>query len=159
PPPLPVPDRARTLREILRLTTNDPKYGLGAVALFVVMVVLGVDGSVLPWLWADVVDGTGGLFRPTIAIVAGLLVTIPVSYSRWKWSREWWGRQMLRISLRLVHGQTGPRRVSLHSPAEVVAQGGDTERVVVLADNMIDQSIATAVLISMTVVSGTVLPA
>ena len=37
---------------------------------------------------------------------------------------------MLRISLRLVHGQTGPRRVSAHTPAEVVAQGGDTERVV-----------------------------
>ena len=48
---------------------------------------------------------------------------------------------MLRISLRLVHGQTGPRRVSKHTPAEVVAQGGDTERVVQLADNLIDQFI------------------
>ena len=48
---------------------------------------------------------------------------------------------MLRISLRLVHGQTGPRRVSKHTPAEVVAQGGDTERVVMLADNLIDQFI------------------
>ena len=30
---------------------------------------------------------------------------------------------------------TGPRRVSSHTPAEVIAQGGDTERVVILFDN------------------------
>jgi ABC-type bacteriocin/lantibiotic exporter with double-glycine peptidase domain len=65
---------------------------------------------------------------------------------------------MLRISLRLVHGQTGPRRVSSHTPAEVVAQGGDTERVVILADNLIDQSIAVVALVAMTVVSGTFVP-
>jgi ABC-type multidrug transport system fused ATPase/permease subunit len=66
---------------------------------------------------------------------------------------------MLRISLRLVHGQTGPRRVSSYTPAEVVAQGGDTERVVILADNLIDQFIGAVVLISMTLVSGTIVPA
>ena len=59
---------------------------------------------------------------------------------------------MLRISLRLVHGQTGPRRVSAHTPAEVVAQGGDTERVVVLADNLIDQfACVVSSLVAMTV--------
>ena len=63
---------------------------------------------------------------------------LPLPYYTGKWFPEWWVRQMLRISLRLVHGQTGPRRVSAHTPAEVVAQGGDTERVVVLADNLID---------------------
>jgi ATP-binding cassette subfamily B protein len=159
PPPLPVPPRVRTLREILRLTTNDPRYGLGAVALFVILLVFGLDGSVLPWLWADVVDGTGGVFRPTAGIVAALVLVVPVSYATWKWYPQWWVRQLLRISLRLVYGQTGPRRVSAHTPAEVVAQGGDTERVVILADNMIDQFIALVVLVSMTVVSGTYLPA
>jgi len=159
PPPLPVPARARTLREILRLVTNDARYGIGAVALFVVIIVLGLDGSVLPWLWADLVDGTGGLFRPAAGIVAGLLVTLPMTYSTWKWFPEWWVRQLLRISLRLVHGQTGPRRVSMHTPAEVVAQVGDTERVVIRADNMIDQFISVIVVISMTVVSATVVPA
>ncbi len=159
PPPLPEAARARTLREIFRLTTNDARFGLGAVAMFVCMVLLGLDGSLLPWLWADLVDGAGGLFWPAAGIVAGLLVTAPMPYYTGKWFPEWWVRQMLRISLRLVHGQTGPRRVSAHTPAEVIAQGGDTERVVILADNMIDQFVSTIVLVSMTLVSGTVVPA
>jgi ABC-type multidrug transport system fused ATPase/permease subunit len=159
PPPLPQPPRARALREIFRLTVNDPRFGLAAVVLFVLMVLLGLDGSVLPWLWADLVDGTGSLFWPTAGIVAGLLLVVPLPYYTGAWYPEWWVRQMLRISLRLVHGQTGPRRVSAHTPAEVVAQGGDTERVVFLADNVVDQSIAVLVLVSMTAVSGTVVPA
>jgi ABC-type multidrug transport system fused ATPase/permease subunit len=159
PPPLAAPVRARTFREILRLATNDPRFGLGAVALFVFMAVLGLEGSVLPWLWADLVDGSGGLFWPAAGIVAGLLVTVPMPYYTSKWFPEWWVRQMLRISLRLVHGQTGPRRVSAYTPAEVVAQGGDTDRVVMLADNLIDQFACLVILISMTLVSGTVVPA
>ncbi|MEN3305647.1 MAG: ATP-binding cassette, subfamily bacterial [Micromonosporaceae bacterium] len=159
PPPLPQPAHARTLREIFRLAVNDPRFGLGSVFLFLFLVLLGLDGSVLPWLWSDLVDGSGGLFWPAVGIVAGLLVTAPVPYYTGKWFPEWWVRQMLRISLRLVHGQTGPRRVSAHTPAEVVAQGGDTERVVILADNLIDQFICALVLVSMTVVSGTLVPA
>jgi ABC-type multidrug transport system fused ATPase/permease subunit len=159
PPPLPEPARARTLREILRLVGNDARFGLGAVALFLVMVLLGLDGSVLPWLWADLVDGVGGLFWPAAGIVAALLVTTPLPYYTAKWFPEWWVRQMLRISLRLVHGQTAPRRVSAHTPAEVVAQGGDTERVVILADNVIDQFVCSVILVAMTLVSGSLVPA
>lgn len=159
PPPLPPPARTRTLREIFRLMNNDARFGLGAVALFLLMVLLGLDGSVLPWLWADLVDGTGDMLWPAVGIVAALLVTIPVPYYTGRWFPEWWVRQMLRISARLVHGQTGPRRVSAHTPAEVVAQGGDTERVVILADNLIDQFICAFILVSITVVSGSIVPA
>ena len=53
PPPLPRPPRVRTMREIVRLATNDPRYGLGAVALFVVLVLLGLDGAILPLLRLD----------------------------------------------------------------------------------------------------------
>jgi ATP-binding cassette subfamily B protein len=158
PPPVPDPPRSRTLREIVRLATNDPRYGLRAVSLFVIMVLLGLDGALLSWLWADLVDGRGDLFWPAAGIVAGLLVAIPVPFRTWQWFPEWWVRQMLRISARLVHGQTGPRRVSSHSPAAVVAQGGETERVVVLADNLIDQCIAALVLASITAVSGSIVP-
>jgi ABC-type multidrug transport system fused ATPase/permease subunit len=159
PPPLVAPARARTMHEILRLAANDPRYGLGALALFFVLLILGLDGAILPWLWADLVDGAGGTFWPAFGIVAGLLLALPIPYWTGKLFPEWWVRQMLRISLRLVHGQTGPRRVSQHTPAEVVAQGGDVERVVMLADNIIDQFAATVVIVSMTVVSGTVVPA
>jgi ATP-binding cassette subfamily B protein len=65
---------------------------------------------------------------------------------------------MLRIGLRLVHGQTGPRRVSAHTPAEVVAQSGDTERVVQLADNLLDQFTCLVVLISMALISDSMVP-
>ena len=159
PPPLPSPPRARTLREILRLATNDPRFGLGSVAIFVVMVLFGLDGTVLPWLWADLVDGIGDPLWPAVGIVAGLLVFAPLPYFVGRWYPEWWVRQMLRISLRLVHGQTGPRRVSKHTPAEVVAQGGDTDRVVFLADNLVDQFICLVFLVSMTAVSGSIVPA
>lgn len=159
PPPLPPPAPARTMREIARLTMNDRRFGLGAVALFLVMILLALDGPVLAWLWADLVDGTGSLFWPAAGIVAGLLVTLPTPYYTSKWFPEWWVRQMLRISLRLVHGQTGPRRVSAHTPAEVVAQGGDTERVVILADNVIDQFACAFLLVAMTLVSGSAVPA
>jgi ATP-binding cassette subfamily B protein len=159
PPPLPAPARARTLREIFRLVCNDPRYGLGAVVMFLLMMLFGLNGSVLPWLWAQFVDGAGTPFWPAAGIVAALLLVTPLPYYAGLWFPEWWVRQMLRISLRLVHGQTGPRRVSEHTPAEVVAQGGDTERVVMLADNMFDQMISMGIMIAMTLVSGTFVPA
>jgi ABC-type multidrug transport system fused ATPase/permease subunit len=158
-PVLPVPAPARTLLEICRLATNDARFGIASVAVFTVTIVLGLDGSLLPWLWADLVDGTGSLFWPAAGIVAGLLVTVPGPYLTDRWFPEWWVRQMLRISARLVYGQTGPRRGSAHTPAEVIAQSGDTERVVQLADNVIDQAVCLFFLISMTLISGTIVPA
>ncbi|MFI6241085.1 ATP-binding cassette domain-containing protein [Micromonospora sp. NPDC050795] len=158
PPPLPPVPPARTLREIFRLCTNDPRYGAAAVVLFLGLSLLGLDGPVLPWLWADLVDGTGNPYLPAVGIVAGLLVTLPLPFYTHVWFPQWWVRQMLRIGLRLVHGQTGPRRVSSHTPAEVVAQGGDTERVVQLADNVLDQTVALVLVVAMTAVTGSVVP-
>ncbi|WP_019871212.1 ABC transporter ATP-binding protein [Salinispora oceanensis] len=148
----------RTLREVFRLIGNDPRYGLAAMAPFVVLVLVGLAGPVLPWLWADVVDGVGEPWLPALGIAAGLLVTLPVHWYTTLWFQNWWVRQMLRINLRLVHGQTGPRRVSGYTPAEVVAQGGDTERVVELADNMVDQFFGLVLVVAMTVISGSVVP-
>ncbi|MFI6233152.1 ATP-binding cassette domain-containing protein [Micromonospora sp. NPDC050784] len=158
PPPLPPEPPARTLREIFRLCTNDPRYGATAIVLFLGLSLLGLDGPVLPWLWADLVDGTGNPYLPAVGIVAGLLVTLPLPFYTHVWFPQWWVRQMLRIGLRLVHGQTGPRRVSSHTPAEVVAQGGDTERVVQLADNVLDQTVALVLVVAMTAVTGSVVP-
>jgi len=158
-PTLPEAPRPKTLWEIVRLSTNDPRHGLAATALFLVLVVLGLDGAALPWLWAHLVDGTGGLLWPAVGIVAALACTAPIPYYTSRWFPEWWVRQMLRISLRLVHGQTGPRRISAHTPAEVIAQGGDTERVVILADNVVDQAACAVTLIAMTVISGSFVPA
>ncbi|MEW2374664.1 ABC transporter ATP-binding protein/permease [Micromonospora sp. NPDC047812] len=148
----------RGLREILRLCVNDARYGLASLSLFLLLVLIGLEGPVLPWLWADLVDGTGDPWKPALGIVLGLLVTLPVPYLTGLRFPQWWVRQMLRISLRLVHGQTGPRRVSGHTPAEVVAQGGDTERVVQLADNLMDQGISLLLLVTMTAVTGSVVP-
>src|SRR4051812_40818718 len=159
PPPLPEPPKARTLREVVRLVTNDPRYGLAAVGLFTGLSILGLDGSVLPWLWAQLVDDTGSVLGPAVGIVAALVVTVPIPYYTGAWFPQWWVMQMLRISLRLVHGQTGVRRVSAHTPAEVVAQGGDTERVVMLADNVVDQFTSVVIVVAMTLVSGSVVPA
>lgn len=159
PPPLPEPPRARTLREIARLTTNDARYGVAAVVLFGVLVLLGLDGAILPLLWADVVDGVGDPMGPAIGIAAALIVAIPTLFWTGAWFPEWWVRQMLRISQRLVHGQIGPRRISSYTPAEVVAQGGDTERVVMLADNMIDNAMAIVMIVAMTWASHSYVPA
>ncbi|WP_433537506.1 ATP-binding cassette domain-containing protein [Micromonospora sp. CA-249363] len=158
PPPLPPTPPARTFREIIRLCTNDPRYGAAAIVLFLGLSLLGLDGPVLPWLWADLVDETGSPYLPALGIVAGLLVTLPLPFYTHVWFPHWWVRQMLRIGLRLVHGQTGPRRVSSHTPAEVVAQGGDTERVVQLADNVLDQAVALVLVVAMTAVTGSVVP-
>ena len=159
PPPLPDPPPARTMREIVRLATNDPRYGVGAVLLFVVIVLLGLDGAILPLLWSYVVDGIGSPLYPAVAIAAGLLLPVPTLYHTHVWFPEWWVRQMLRISLRLVHGQIGPRRVSKYTPAEVVAQGGDTERVVMLADNVFDLLMSLVMIAAMTLASASVVPA
>ncbi|MER7415539.1 ABC transporter ATP-binding protein [Micromonospora peucetia] len=152
------PRGLRGLREILRLCVNDARYGLASLSLFLLLVLLWLEGPVLPWLWADLVDGTGSPWKPALGIVFGLLVTLPVPYLTGLRFPQWWVRQMLRISLRLVHGQTGPRRVSGHTPAEVVAQGGDTERVVQLADNVMDQAVALLLLVTMTAVTGSLVP-
>jgi ABC-type multidrug transport system fused ATPase/permease subunit len=158
PPPLPDPPRTRTMREIVRLATNDPRFGLGAVSLFIVLVLLGLDGAILPLLWSKVVDGIGDPLHPAIGIAAGLLIAIPTLYYTGAWFPEWWVRQMLRISMRLVHGQIGPRRVSKYTPAEVVAQGGDTERVVMLADNLIDQTTSLVMVAVMTLAARSIVP-
>ncbi|WBB47090.1 ABC transporter ATP-binding protein [Verrucosispora sp. WMMA2044] len=150
--------RGRTLREIARLCLNDPRYGAAAVGIFAVLAILGLDGPVLAWLWADVVDGTGDPWLPAVGIAAGLILAIPAHYWTHLWFPAWWVRQMLRISARLVYGQTGPRRVSRHTPAEVVAQGGDTERVVQLADNVLDQTVGLILLVAMTLITGSVVP-
>ncbi len=150
--------RARTLREIFRLCLNDPRYGAAAVGIFAVLAVFGLDGPVLAWLWADIVDGTGDPWLPALGIAAGLVLAIPAHYWTHLWFPAWWVRQMLRISARLVYGQTGPRRVSRHTPAEVVAQGGDTERVVQLADNVLDQAVSVILLVTMTLITGSVVP-
>jgi ATP-binding cassette subfamily B protein len=159
PPPLPQLPKARTFWNIFRLAVNDWRFGLVSVVMFAFMTFLGLDGSLLPWLWADLVDGAGDALWPALGIAAGLLVPLALPYYTGRWYPEWWVRQLLRISLRLVHGQTGARRVSKHTPAEVVAQGGDTERVVVLADNLIDQWICLFMLVTMTIVSGSFVPA
>ncbi|MFC7535600.1 ATP-binding cassette domain-containing protein [Actinoplanes sp. GCM10030250] len=159
PPPLPASPATRTMREIARLATNDARYGLGAVSLFLLLVLFGLDGAILPLLWANVVDGVGNPVYPAAGIAAALLLLIPTLYYTGAWFPEWWVRQMLRISLRLVHGQIGPRRVSKHTPAEVVAQGGDTERVVMLADNLIDNCVALVTVVAMTLASQSVVPA
>jgi ATP-binding cassette subfamily B protein len=159
PPPLPELPRSRTFWNIFKLATNDWRFGLVSVCMFAVMTLFGLDGSILPWLWADLVDGAGATLWPALGIAAGLLLPMALPYYTGRWFPEWWVRQLLRISLRLVHGQTGARRVSKHTPAEVVAQGGDTERVVVLADNLIDQWICLWVLVTMTLVAGSFAPA
>src|SRR5919107_2818826 len=159
PPPLPDPPPARTMREIVRLATNDARYGVGAVLLFVVIVLLGLDGAILPLLWSHVVDGIGNPLYPAVGIAVGLLLPILTMYHTHVWFPEWWVRQMLRISLRLVHGQIGPRRVSKYTPAEVVAQGGDTERVVMLADNVFDLAMSLLMIVVMTLASQSVVPA
>ncbi|GGQ62368.1 ATP-binding cassette domain-containing protein [Couchioplanes azureus] len=159
PPPLPEPPPTRTMREIFRLTTNDARYGLAAVALFLVLILLGLDGAILPLLWSQVVDGVGDPVWPATVIAAALIVAIPTLYYTGAWFPEWWVRQMLRISMRLVHGQIGPRRISKHTPAEVVAQGGDTERVVMLADNLIDTAVSLVMIVAMTLASGSWVPA
>jgi ATP-binding cassette subfamily B protein len=158
PPKLPPTPSVRTLREIVRLVTNDSRFGLLGAGLFLILAIVGLDGSVMPLLWAYLVDDRSSVLWPAVGIVSGLVVTFPILYATSKWFPEWWVRQMLRVMQRLVHGQTGPRRVSLHTPAEVVAQGGDIERVIFLADNLIDQGIGLAVLIAMTVVSGSFVP-
>ncbi|HEX8132062.1 MAG TPA: ABC transporter ATP-binding protein/permease, partial [Actinomycetes bacterium] len=104
-------------------------------------------------------DGVGNPLYPAVGIAAGLLFAIPTLYYTGAWFPEWWVRQMLRISLRLLHGQIGPRRVSKYTPAEVVAQGGDTERVVMLADNVIDQATSLIMIVAMTWASGSFVPA
>ncbi|WP_432993073.1 ATP-binding cassette domain-containing protein [Dactylosporangium sp. CA-233914] len=159
PPPLPATPKPRTLWNIFKLATNDWRFGIVSVVMFAVMSLVSLDGSILPWLWADLVDGAGAAWWPALGITAALLVPLALPYYTGRWFPEWWVRQLLRISLRLVHGQTGARRVSKHTPAEVVAQGGDTERVVVLADNLVDQWICLWVLVSMTVVAGSFVPA
>ncbi|MFE0590372.1 ATP-binding cassette domain-containing protein [Micromonospora echinospora] len=157
-PPGPATPPARTVREILRLAVNDRRYGMFALVLFTLASILGLDGAVLPWLWAGVVDDVGTIWLPAVGIVAALLVTLPVPYLTNLWFPQWWVRQSLRISARLLYGQTGARRVSGHTPAEVVAQGGDTERVVQLADNVMDNATSLVLVVAMTAVSGSVVP-
>ncbi|MCS7476812.1 ATP-binding cassette domain-containing protein [Umezawaea endophytica] len=160
PPPLPSPPRTRTMREILRLAVNDPRFGLSAVGVFVLLKLIGLDGPLLLQLWADLVDGSARtVVANAVAIVVALLLFPPGAYLTARRYPEWWTRQTLRIGLRMVHGQTGARRISAHSPAEVIAQSGDTDRVVFLADNLVDICIALVTLVTMTAISGTLVPA
>lgn len=159
PPQAPTPPPARTIREVARIAVNDARFGLLSLLMFFAMIIFGLEGSVLPWLWADLVADPEGAAAPALGIVVALVLTLPFPYLTARRFPEWWVRQMLRISLRLVHGQTGPRRISTYTPAEVVAQGGDTERVVIMADNLMDQVTGVVIMTTMTAVSGSWIPA
>src|SRR5262249_437329 len=60
PPPLREPAPARTLREIFRLAVNDPRLGLVSGVLFLFIVLLGLGGPVVPWLWGRPAGGEVG---------------------------------------------------------------------------------------------------
>ncbi len=147
-----------TMREIARLAVNDPKYGAFPIGLWTVNTVIGLEGSLLAALWANLVDGTGSPLPLALLIAVALAAGIPIIYLTSLWFPRWWVLQQLRIGLRLVHGQTGPSRVGSYSPAAVVAQAGDTERVVMLADNTADIAIATGTLVAMTAISRSPVP-
>ncbi|MEO3930673.1 ABC transporter ATP-binding protein [Micromonosporaceae bacterium B7E4] len=158
PPDLSPDPPVHTLREVFRLIRNDPRYGLSAFGHSLALTLLGLDGPVLAWLWVDVVDGVGDPLWPMLGLIAGLFATTALAYPTFSRLPRWWASQLLRIGLRLVHGQTGPRRISRHTPAEVIAQSGDTERVVVFASGMADQFIAFGLMIGLTIFAGSFVP-
>jgi len=160
-PATPVPPedpRQSTVLEILRLIVNDKRFGLVSLTVFLSGLLIGLDGVVLPWLWAALVEGDD-LFWPTAGIVLALVVAGPLNWVPENRFPEWWVRQWLRVGLRLTHAQTGERRVSRHTPAAVIAQTGDTERVIMLADNAADNAMAVVVMAVMTAIAGSPVPA
>lgn len=159
PPPMPDPPSSKPLVEILRLIVNDSRFGVSSIIAFAFMTILGLDGSVLAYFWADLVDGNGELTWPLVGICLALVLPIPGYLITGRFFPEWWVRQSLRIGLRMVAGQTGPTRVSPHQPAEVIAQTNDNERVIVMADNIFDTGIAVWVILVMTLLSGSFIPA
>ena len=71
--------RGRCARS-LRLVTNDAALRARRGRAVHLLSILGLDGAVLPWLWAQLVDGSGPVFWPAVGIAAALVVTMPIPY-------------------------------------------------------------------------------
>ena len=143
-------------------STTTRATGWPRSALFIVLVVLGLDGSVLPWLWArprrrrrQPCSGRPSASSPPCSspipmpYYTARLVPAVVGHARCCGS-----------ACGSCTGRPARAGSAAHTPAEVVAQGGDTERVVHARRQRgrpDDQRRGRSS--SMTLVSGSVVPA
>lgn len=166
PPAVPEPGTGLGLaRGILRALLVRPRWGLFAALLFLLASLVAAQGAVSGFLWGRTVEQVQAGVVPIgfVAALAVLLLTQPLLISRAiGLYPRWWVEVLLRIRMRVMHGQTRQHRLPATPPGEVVARAMDADRFVRYADRWVDfvnglLVVAVTALISGTWTAGAVL--
>jgi len=143
PPDLPDPGDGPSLaRSVLHALLVRPGWGLWGGVLFLVSSLVAGQGALTGFLWGQVVEPLqAGEDAPTLLLylLAALLMLSPLSLA---WAiyayPRWWIEILLRVRMRVMHGQTRRYRLPPTPPGEVVARAMDADRFVRYADRWVD---------------------
>ncbi|MFC7406383.1 ATP-binding cassette domain-containing protein [Georgenia alba] len=143
PPELPDPGDGPSLaRSVLHSLLVRPRWGLWGAVLFLVSSLVAAQGAVTGYLWGGIVQTLqSGEAVPWLRLVllAGLVMVAPLALA---WAiaiyPRWWVEILLRVRMRVMHGQTRQYRLRPTPPGEIVARAMDADRFVRYADRWVD---------------------
>lgn len=166
PPDVPEPGTGPSLaRGILNALLVRPRWGAFAAFLFLLSALVAAQGAVSGFLWGRTVEQVrdGNVPIALLVTLAVLLMAQPLLLSRAVGLYpRWWVEVLLRIRMRVLHGQTRQHRLPATPPGEVVARAMDADRFARYADRWVDfvnglLIVAVTALISGTWTAGAVL--
>ncbi len=142
PPDLPVPGDGPSLaRGVLHVLLVRPRWGVFGAVLFLVASLAAAQGALTGFLWGQTVEAlqNGDLPWPLLAGLVGLVLLSPIALGRAiQLYPRWWIENLLRVRMRVMHGQTRQHRLPTTPPGEIVARAMDADRYVMYADRWVD---------------------
>ncbi|QCX28316.1 ATP-binding cassette domain-containing protein [Nocardioides jishulii] len=117
-----------------------PLWGLLGAAGFLGASLTGAQGAVTGLVWGHLVEDvdTGVPTWLVVCLVASLMVApLMLADAFYRYPR-WWVEVLLRVRMRVLHGQTAQHRLPRTPPGEVVARAMDADRFVRYSDRWVD---------------------
>lgn len=160
PPPIEIDTPPSLARGVWRAVWIHPEWGLFAIGMFVVAIMLGSYGVVTAWMWGHIIVDLGEGGQPTerVAVLAICFLVAPLALTEAiRRYPHWWISVMLRTRTAVLLGQTGQRRLPPTPPGEVVARVMDCDRYTRYVDRWIDFVLGLIIATTTAVLGGTVL--
>lgn len=160
PPPIEIDTPPTLARGVWRAVWIHPEWGLFAIGMFLVAIMLGSYGVVTAWMWGHIIVDLGEGGQPTelVAVLAVCFLVAPLALTEAiRRYPHWWISVMLRTRTAVLLGQTGQRRLPPTPPGEVVARVMDCDRYTRYVDRWIDFVLGLIIATTTAILGGTVL--
>ncbi|MBL0748314.1 ABC transporter ATP-binding protein [Nocardioides sp. G10] len=141
PPPPHVEPPLSLARQVWRVISVKPEWGLLGASLFLAASITGAYGAITGFVWGHVVTALQRGETPAlmlVALVASLMIG-PLLLSQAFWTYpHWWVEVRMRVRAAVLAGQTSQRRLVRTPPGEVVARAMDADRIARYTDRWVD---------------------